>query len=54
MRGSRKFCQRESNFDNDFFLNLKFMRMMRGERVKRVIIGQPAKRHLNGVSLANL
>ena len=36
------------NTDNDFF--------MRGERIqiplKRVIIGPPAKRHLNGVSLA--
>ena len=36
MRGSRKFCQRGSKFDNAFF----------------VIIGPPAKRHLNGVSLA--
>ena len=44
MRGSRKFCQRESNFDNDFFFNLKFMSMMRGERAQRVIIGQSAFR----------
>ena len=50
MRGSRKFCQRGSNFDNVFL-------SWWGERGskyhhKQTIIGPPAKRHLNGVSLA--
>ena len=42
-RGSRKYCQRESNSGIFFWL-------MRGERIqiplKPAIIGQPAKRHL--------
>ena len=50
MRGSRKFCQRGSNADNVFF-------SMMGEELsryhyKRALFGPPAKRHLNGVSLA--
>ena len=48
MHGSRKFLQRGSNSDNLFFFLMK-------ERIKipRPIIGPPAKRHLNGVSLAS-
>ena len=50
MRGSRKFCQRGSNFDNVFFI------IIRGERIKyhyqRAITGPPAKRHLNGNSVS--
>ena len=51
MRGSREFCQRGSIFVNFFFLSWW------GEggskyHYKWVIISPPAKRHLNGVSLA--
>ena len=46
MRGSRKFCQRVSNFDNIFFcFDSEY-------HYRRAIIGPPAKRHLNGISLA--
>ena len=50
MRRSSKFCQRGSIFDNVFF-------SWWGDRgskyhYKWAIIGPPAKRHLNGVSLA--
>ena len=50
MRGSRKLCQRGSKFVIVFF-------RWRGERgskyhYKRAIINPPAKRHLNGISLA--
>ena len=45
MRGSGKFCQKGSNFDNIVLL-------MRGGHFKRAIIGPPVKRHLNGVLLA--
>ena len=50
MRGSRKFCQRGSKFDNFFF-------SWWGDRgskyhCKWAIISLPAKCHLNGVSLA--
>ena len=50
--GSRKFCQRGSNFEG-FFLFV-FLQLMRGAKYydKWAIIGPPAKRHLNGVSLA--
>ena len=54
MRGSRKFCQRGSNFDK-FFLLFFYLegRDDPGKyRYKEAIIGPPAKRHLNGVSLA--
>ena len=59
MRGPRRFCQSESNFDNVFFLGL-----MRGERIQiplkagyhRPASETPfkpaAKRHVNGVLLA--
>ena len=51
MRGSRKFWQRGSNYDNALLFNWW------GEggtkyHYKRVNIGPPAKRHLNGVLLA--
>ena len=52
MRGSRKFCQRGSNSDN----LLIFFSDNEGERIQvPLIVGHqwpPAKRHLNGVSLA--
>ena len=41
MRGSRTFSQRGSNFDNIFLV----------DEGSRAIIGLPAKRYLNGVSL---
>ena len=49
MRGSRKFCQRGSNFDTFFFFIFIFLI---DENISGAIIGLPAKRHLNGVSLA--
>ena len=59
MRGSRKFCQRGSNFDTFFFFFFFFwgggeIRGVEGSRYhyKRAFIGPPAKRHFNGVSLA--
>ena len=63
MRGSRKFCQRKSNFDGFFFsffffFFFFFFFLVDEERedpipqYKRSIIGPPAKHHLNGVSLA--
>ena len=72
MRGSRKFCQRGSNFDKFCFVMFLFVFVCfvfvvflggggagRGGRddpskyhYKRAIIGPPAKRHLNGFSLA--
>ena len=53
MRWSRKFFQSGSNFFLFFFFSFSWL----GERgykyhYKRAIIGPPAKRHLNGVSLA--
>ena len=44
MRGPRKFCQRDSNFDNVFL----------DERISGAIIGPPAKRHLtdDGLQIA--
>ena len=47
MYGSRQFCQRGSNFENVFLVD-------EGSKYhfKRAIIGPPAKRHLNCVSLA--
>ena len=49
MRGSRKFCQRGSNFDNVFFfLSLVDER----KRDPNTTISGAAKHHLNGVSLA--
>ena len=55
MRGSRNFFQRGFNFYIFFLLSL-FLLLL-GERrskyhYKRAIISPPAKRHLNGVSLA--
>ena len=49
MRGSRMFCQSGSNFDNLFFSWWGG----RGSKyhISRPLIGPPAKRHLNGVSL---
>ena len=49
MRGSRKFCQSGSNFDNVFFC---FVLVDEERENKRAIIGPPAKRILNGDSLA--
>ena len=49
MRGSRKFCQSGSNFDNVFFC---FVLVDEEREDKRAIIGPPAKRILNGDSLA--
>ena len=42
------FCQRGSNFDSVFF----FFLVDEDRENKGVIIGPPAKHHLNGVSLA--
>ena len=46
MRGSRKFCQRGSNFDGLFLYVFFFSQLMRGSKYcdKRAIIGPPAKR----------
>ena len=54
MRRSRKFCQRGSNFDNVFCCCFFSWWWEGGSKYhyKRAIIGPPAKRHLNGVSLA--
>ena len=56
MRGSRKFCQGRSNFDEFFFVFFCFITWWGEEgskyHFKRAINGPPAKRHLNGVSLA--
>ena len=55
MRGSRKFCQRGSNFDGFFFVFFLFFfdeaRKDPNFHYKRAIIGPPA-RHLNSVLLA--
>ena len=53
MRGSRKFCQREFNSENIFFFG---WRRVGGSiyHFKQVIIGPPAKHHLNGVLLVCL
>ena len=53
MHGSRKFCQRESKFDNILYIFFSWW----GEggskyHNKWAIIGPPEKRHLNGVLLA--
>ena len=53
MRGSRMFCQRESN--SDVFCCCFLLHGGREDpktTKKRAIIGPPAKHHLNGVSLA--
>ena len=58
MRGSRKFCQRGSIFDNGFFISFFFLFFLEGRddpnkyHYKRTLTGLPAKCHLNGVSLA--
>ena len=54
MRGTREFCQRGSNLTLTTF----FFLVDDGEEGiqlprNRAIIGPPAKRHLNGVSLAD-
>ena len=53
MHGCRKLCQRGSNFDNVlkllFFLNIFYEGWE--DRITQVIIGSPAKHHLNGVLL---
>ena len=49
--GARKFCQRGSNFDN-FFFNLIREEGSKYDYFWGAIIGPPANRHLNGVSLA--
>ena len=46
MRGSRKFYQRGSNFNNVFFLVDKEGEGGSKYHYKRAIIGPPAKRHL--------
>ena len=63
MRGSRKFCQKMSNFDNVFFrvfvcfVLLWFVNLVDEERedlnttISVRSSGPPAKRHINGVSL---
>ena len=53
MRGSRNFCQSGSNFDNVFFLFFLFdeERKDPNTTISRPF-GPPAKRHLNGISLA--
>ena len=51
VRGSGKFCQRGSNFDNVLFL-VDEGREDPKYHYERVIIGPPAKRHSNGVSQA--
>ena len=51
MRGSRKFCQRGSNFD-DVFLVDEEREDPKYHYKRATIIDPPAKRHLNGVSLA--
>ena len=48
--GSRKFCQRGSNFDNVFFFSLSLSLLIDGEGgskydYERAIIGTSAKRH---------
>ena len=45
MRGSKKYCQRGSNFDVFFLVD-------EGREDKRAFIGTPPKRHLIGASLA--
>ena len=50
IRGSKKFCQRWSNFDK-LFLEGRDDPTSK-YHYKRAIIGPLAKRHLNGVSLA--
>ena len=52
MRGSRNLCQRGSNFDNVFLVDER--RDDQNSNAKRAIIDLPAKRQLNGVSLASL
>ena len=55
MRGSRKLSQRGSNSDNAFFCLVDEGRRENPNTThyyKWAIIGPPAKRHLNGVSLA--
>ena len=47
MRAFRKFCQRVSNFDNALFFSL-----VNEGRKNPITNGPPAKRHLNGASLA--
>ena len=49
MRGSRRFRQRGSNYDIFFLVD---ERIKIPQYYKRANIGPPAKRHLNGVSLA--
>ena len=51
MRGSREFCQRGSEFET-FFLADEGIDNPNITHYKWAIIGPPAKRHLNGVSLA--
>ena len=52
MRGYRKFCQRGSKFDNVFFSFSWWGDRELKYHYKWAIIGPPAKRHRNGVSLA--
>ena len=56
MRGSRKFCQRWSNFDNVFFSrcgNEEERREDSNTAISGPLSAPPAKQHLNGVSLAD-
>ena len=59
MRGSRKFFQRGSNFDYVFFFFFflggggGFGQRGSKYQYKRVIIGPPVKRHLNGCPTLN-
>ena len=51
----QKILSKGSNFDNVFFFSFYFSWWREGVskyHYKRAIIGPPAKRHLNGVSLA--
>ena len=55
LRGSRKFCERGSDTDNFFlyyFITLLVEKSGVKYHYKGIIVGPPAKRHFNGVSLA--
>ena len=52
MPGSRKFCQRGSNFDRFFFAFLVDEEVGSKYHYWRAISGPPGKSHLNGILLA--
>ena len=53
MCGTRMFCQWGSNYDNAFLADEGREDPNTTIHYKRAIIGPPAKRHLNDVSLAD-